>query len=124
MRNIWQIFHKEFNGFFSSPAAWLFLGAFLIVNLFIFFWGEAFFARNIADLKPLLQWMPILQIFLVAALTMRGWSEERRSGTLESLLTSPVSPLQLILGKFSASLAMVALALILTIPLPITVSCS
>jgi len=122
MHNIQQAIRKEFNSFFASPAAWLFLGAFLIVNLFIFFWAEAFFARNIADLKPLFQWMPILLIFLVAALTMRSWSEERRSGTLESLLTSPVKPLQLVLGKFFASLALVTLALLLTLPLPITVN--
>ena len=119
---MFQVFRKEFNSFFASPAAWLFMGAFLLVNLFIFFWAEAFFARNIANLKPLFRWMPVLLIFLVAALTMRSWSEERRSGTLESLLTSPVSPLRLVLGKFFASLALVALALVLTIPLPLTVS--
>lgn len=116
------VFRKEFNGFFASPAAWLFLGTFLAVNLFIFFWAEAFFARNLADVKPLFEWMPVLLIFLVAALTMRSWSEERRSGTLESLLTSPVSPLQLVLGKFAASLSLVALALLLTFPLPLTVA--
>ena len=122
MASIKPIFRKEFNSFFASPAAWLFLGVFLIASLFIFFWGEAFFARNIADLKPLFQWMPVLLIFLVAALTMRSWSEERRAGTLESLLTSPVSPLQLVLGKFAANLALVALALLLTLPLPVTVA--
>ncbi len=116
------IVRKEFNAFFASPAAWLFLGTFLAVNLFIFFWAEAFFARNLADVKPLFAWMPILLIFLVAALTMRSWSEERRAGTLESLLTSPVRPWQLVLGKFTASLALVVLALFLTLPLPITVS--
>lgn len=122
MRNVLTVFRKEFNSFFSSPAAWLFLGMFLIVNLFVFFWGEAFFARNIADLKPLFEWMPLLLIFLVAALTMRSWAEERRSGTLESLLTCPLSPFTLVMGKFLASLALVALALLLTLPLPITVS--
>jgi len=122
MHNLMQVFRKEFNSFFASPAAWLFLGAFLAINLFIFFWAEAFFARNIADLKPLFQWMPVLLIFLSAALTMRSWSEERRSGTLESLLTSPISPLQLVLGKFFASLALVALALLLTLPLPVSVA--
>ena len=116
------IWRKEFNAFFASPAAWLFLGTFLVASLFIFFWAEAFFARNIADLKPLFQWMPILLIFLVAALTMRSWSEERRSGTLESLLTAPVSTLQLVLGKFFASLSLVALALALTLFLPVTVA--
>jgi len=122
MRSIMTVFRKEFNSFFSSPAAWLFLGMFLIINLFVFFWGEAFFARNVADLKPLFGSMPVLLIFLVAALTMRSWAEERRSCTLESLLTCPVTPLKLVMGKFLASLALVGLALLLTLPLPITVS--
>ena len=122
MYSVFTVFRKEFNSFFASPAAWLFLGMFLITNLFVFFWGEAFFARNIADLKPLFGWMPVLLIFLVAALTMRSWAEERRSGTLESLLTCPVTPLTLVMGKFFASLALVGLALLLTLPLPFTVS--
>ena len=122
MGEIQRIARKEFNGFFASPAAFLFLGAFLAVTLFVFFWVETFFARNIADVRPLFQWMPLLLIFLVAALTMRAWSEERRSGTLESLLTSPIRPLQLVLGKFMAGLALVAVALLLTLPLPVTVA--
>lgn len=113
---------KEFRGFFATPAAYLFLGVFLAVNLFVFFWVETFFARNIADVRPLFQWMPLLLIFLVAALTMRSWSEERRAGTLESLLTAPVAPLALVLGKFAAVLGLVAGALLLTLPLPVTVS--
>lgn len=117
-----RIARKEFNGFFASPAAFLFLGAFLAVTLFVFFWVETFFARNIADVRPLFQWMPVLLVFLVAALTMRAWSEERRAGTLETLLTSPVRPLQLVLGKFLAGLGLVAVALLLTLPLPLTVS--
>lgn len=122
MSEIKHIARKEFSGFFASPAAFLFLGAFLTTTLFIFFWVETFFARNIADVRPLFQWMPVLLIFLVSALTMRVWSEERRSGTLESLLTSPVSPLHLIVGKFLAGMALVSVALLLTLPLPITVA--
>ncbi len=117
-----RITRKEFSGFFASPAAFLFLGAFLAVTLFIVFWVETFFARNLADVRPLFHWMPVLLIFLVASLTMRAWSEERRSGTLESLLTSPVAPWQLVFGKFFAGLALVAVALLLTLPLPITVA--
>ncbi|WP_292998036.1 Gldg family protein [Nevskia sp.] len=113
---------KEFRGFFATPAAYLFLGAFLGVTLFVFFWVESFFSRNIADLRPLFQWLPLLLIFLVAALTMRAWSEERRAGTLETLLTAPVRPLSLVLGKFAAALGLVAVALALTAPLPITVA--
>ncbi len=122
MGEIRRIARKEFHGFFASPAAYLFLGAFLAATLFIFFWVETFFARNIADVRPMFEWMPVLLIFLVTALTMRSWSEERRAGTLESLLTSPVAPLNLVLGKFTAALGLVAVALVLTLPLPITVS--
>lgn len=120
--SIYQIARKELNSFFSSPVAFLFLGVFLLINLFIFFWVEAFFARNIADVRPLFEWMPLLLIFLVSALTMRMWSEERRMGTLEFLFTLPVSTLNLVLGKFLACAVLVAVALILTLPLPLTVS--
>ena len=121
-RSVLRIARKELGVFFASPVAFIFLGIFLAVTLFVFFWVETFFARNIADVRPLFEWMPILLIFLVAALTMRMWSEERRMGTLEFLLTSPVKPLRLVLGKFAACMALVALALLLTLPLPITVS--
>lgn len=121
MHEVISIARRELWGFFASPVAYIFLGAFLAVNLFVFFWVEAFFARNLADARPLFEWMPVLLIFLTAALTMRLWSEERRAGTLETLLTLPVSPLRLVLGKFLAALALVAVALALTLPLPFTV---
>lgn len=117
-----RVARKELWSFFSSPVAYLFLGAFLAVSLFTFFWVDTFFARNIADVRPLFEWMPILLIFLVAALTMRQWSEERRAGTLEILMTLPVPTPCLVLGKFLASLTLVGVALILTLPLPLTVS--
>ncbi|MEA3275377.1 MAG: Gldg family protein [Pseudomonadota bacterium] len=122
MHEVMRVARKELWGFFASPVAYIFLGAFLAVNLFVFFWVETFFARNVADSRPLFEWMPVLLIFLVAALTMRMWSEERRAGTLETLMTLPVSPLRLVLGKFLAALGLVALALALTLPLPVTVS--
>jgi ABC-2 type transport system permease protein len=117
-----RVARKEFRAFFASPAAYLFLAAFAAAVLFAFFWVDTFFARNIADVRPLFRWLPLLLIFLVAALTMRSWSEERRGGTLESLLTAPVAPWSLVLGKFIAVLALVALALALTLPLPVTVA--
>lgn len=119
---IHRVTRKEFRGFFSTPAAYLFIGAFLTLVLFMFFWLETFFARNIADVRPLFEWLPLLLVFLVAALTMRSWAEERVAGTLESLLTAPVRPLELVLGKFFASLLLVSIALLLTLPLPVTVS--
>jgi len=122
LHDILRIARKELAGFFASPAAFLFLGVFLAVTLFVFFWVEAFFSRNIADVRPLFEWMPLLLIFLVAALTMRAWSEERRAGTLELLATAPVRPLVLVLGKFLGGLGLVAVALLLTLPLPLTVA--
>jgi ABC-2 type transport system permease protein len=122
MKQAWVVTRKELSAYFGSPMALIFLGAFLVVTLFAFFWVETFFARNIADVRPLFQWMPILLIFLVAALTMRQWSEEQRSGTLEMLLTLPVRRIELVLGKFLAVMILVALALALTLFLPITVS--
>ncbi|MEJ2591186.1 MAG: Gldg family protein [Candidatus Thiodiazotropha sp.] len=122
MNEMLRIARKEFTGFFASPIAFIFFGAFLAVTLFIFFWVDTFFARDIADVRPMFEWMPVLLIFLVAAVTMRMWSEERRAGTLEFLLTSPVKSYQFVLGKFLACLGLVAVALLLTLPLPITVS--
>src|SRR5579872_3190083 len=123
LRKIGRVAGRELTGFFTSPAAVLFLAAFLGVTLFIFFWVATFFERNLADVRPLFQWMPILLIFLVAALTMRAWAEERRAGTIELLLTSPTAPVELVLGKFLGCLALVLIALALTAALPITVAC-
>jgi ABC-2 type transport system permease protein len=122
MKQILSITRKEVKSYFGSPMALIFIGAFLAVTLFVFFWGEAFFARGVADVRPLFRGMPVLLIFLIAALTMRQWSEEQRSGTLEMLLTLPVRPMQLVIGKFLAVMMLVAVALALTLPLPITVS--
>lgn len=126
MKESWKqslaIARKELGAYFGSPMALIFVGAFLVVTLFSFFWAETFFARNIADVRPLFRWMPVLMIFLVAALTMRQWSEEQRGGTLEVLLTLPVRRASLVWGKFMAVVALIAVALALTLFLPITVS--
>ena len=116
-----QIASKELTLFFASSIGYLFLGAFLVATLFLFFWVETFFARNIADVRPLFEWLPVLLIFLTAALTMRMWSEERRTGTLEFVATLPASTWEFAFGKFLACLGLLGLALLLTLPLPITV---
>lgn len=121
-QDIRRIAGKELTLFFSSPIAYLFLATFAAITLFVFFWVDAFFARNIADVRPLFEWMPVLLIFLSGALTMRMWSEERRTGTLEFVLTLPVSTTRFVLGKFVACLSLLLLALILTAPLPLTVA--
>lgn len=117
-----RIARKEIGLFFASPVAWLFLATFVAVTLFIFFWGEAFFARNIADVRPMFEWMPFLLVFLCSTLTMRLWSEERRSGTLEHVLTQPVPLWQFVLGKFAGCLVLLLIALAVTLPLPLSVA--
>jgi len=122
MKQIRAIIRKELSSYFGSPMALIFVAVFLAATLFSFFWVDTFFARGLADVRPLFRWMPLLMIFLVAALTMRQWSEEEQTGTLEILLTLPVRASQLVLGKFLAVLTLVAIALALTLFLPITVS--
>lgn len=122
LSNIWRIANKEVTLFFASPIAYLFLAAFAAVTLFVFFWGEAFFARNIADVRPLFEWMPVLLIFLSSTLTMRLWSEERRTGTLEHVLTQPIPLWHFVVGKFIGCLLLLCVALMITLPLPLTVA--
>ncbi len=122
MNHIWAIAKKELRGYFSSAVAVIFLAAFLGVVLYLFFWQEKFFSRGVADVRPMFSWLPILLIFLVSALTMRLWSEEHKVGTIELLLTLPVPTWKLVLGKFVAGFLLVALALGMTIGLPITVA--
>jgi ABC-2 type transport system permease protein len=117
-----RIAKKELTLFFASPIGYLFLAGFLAVTLFVFFWGQAFFARNIADVRPMFEWMPLGLLFLAAALTMRMWSEERRAGTLEFVMTVPASTWSFVLGKFLACWALVGIALLLTLPLPLSIS--
>ncbi len=122
MNHVWSIARKELRGYFNSAVALIFLATFLGVVLFTFFWVEKFFTRNIADVRPMFEWLPLLLIFLVGALSMRLWSEEQKVGTIEILLTLPVPHWQLVLGKFLAGLLLVGLALALTLGLPITVA--
>ncbi len=117
-----RVAKKEVTLFFASPIAYLFLTAFAAITLFVFFWGEAFFSRNIADVRPLFEWMPLLLIFLCSALTMRLWSEERRTGTLEYVLTQPLPLWYFVVGKFAGCLALLLIALAITLPLPLTVA--
>lgn len=119
---MWSVVKKELRGYFNSAIAVIFLAAFLAVALYTFFWREHFFARGLADLRPLFEWLPRLLIILVAALAMRLWADERRAGTLEVLLTLPVPRWQLVLGKFLAGLALIGVALALTLGLPLTIA--
>jgi ABC-2 type transport system permease protein len=119
---ILTVVKKELRGYFNSAIAVIFLATFVLVTLAMFFWGDKFFARGLADLRPLFEWMPRLLIILVSALAMRQWADERRAGTLEVLLTLPVPRWQLVVGKFLAGMVLIAIALGLTLELPITVA--
>lgn len=122
MRACWIITKRELVGFFSSPIAPVFIIIFLLLAGFFTFLVGGFLARGEATLATLFFWLPWLFLFLVPAVGMRMWAEERRMGTLEWLMTMPVSPWQPILGKFLASWLVVALALVLTFPFVITVN--
>lgn len=122
MRACWIITKRELVGFFSSPIGPVFIIIFLLLAGFFTFLVGGFLARGEASLATLFFWLPWLFLFLVPAVGMRMWAEERRMGTLEWLMTMPVSPWQPILGKFLASWLVVALALVLTFPFVITVN--
>src|SRR5438094_8399638 len=122
--NIKAVAQRELIGYFSSPVAYVFLVIFLLLSgFFTFFVGRApFFEFNQASLVTFFLWQPWLFLFLVPAVGMRLWSEERRLGTLELLLTMPITSWQAIVGKFMASWLFLSLALFLTFPLIITVN--
>ena len=121
MKKILSIAGKELKLYFGSPMALIFVGVFLVLTLFVFFWVDSFFARGVADVRALFEWMPLLMILLVAALTMHQWSREEDSGNMQVLLTMPARLSELVAGKFLSALTLVALALALTLFLPLTV---
>jgi ABC-2 type transport system permease protein len=120
--NIKAIMKRELGGYFTSPIAYVFLVIFLLLTGFFTFTVGNFFERSEASLVSFFTWHPWLYLFLVPAVGMRLWSEERRLGTLELLLTMPVTAWQAIIGKFLASWLFLALALALTFPVVITVN--
>ena len=119
---IGPVVKKELRGYFNSAIAVVFLAGFLGFAFYTFFWQEKFFARGLADLRPLFVWMPKLLIVLVSALAMRLWSDERRAGTLEVLLTLPVPRWQLVVGKFLAGLALIVIGIIAGYTVPVFLS--
>lgn len=121
-RNIVAIAKREIAGYFASPVAFVFIVIFLLLSGFFTFMVSGFFDRGEANLLMFFDWHPWLYLFLVPAVGMRMWSEERRLGTIELLLTMPVTPWQAIVGKFLASWLVLALALALTFPIVITVN--
>ena len=122
MHNIKAIMKRELGGYFTSPIAYVFLVIFLLLTGFFTYTIGNFFERGEASLVSFFTWHPWLYLFLVPAVGMRLWSEERRLGTMELLLTMPITAWQAIVGKFLASWLFLALALVLTFPVMITVN--
>jgi ABC-2 type transport system permease protein len=122
MGNIGILFRREFSGFFATPVAYVFIGIFLVLSgVFTFFVG-GFYERGQADLLPFFNFHPWLYLFLVPAIAMRSWSEERKSGTIELLMTLPISTWQAMLAKHLAAWGVLGLSLLLTFPLWLTVN--
>jgi len=122
MKSIWTITKRELAGYFNSPVAYVFLVIFLLMTAAFTFLIGQFMDRNQATLQPFFMWHPWIYLFLVPAVGMRLWSEERRQGTMELLLTLPISLWHCIVGKFLASWIFLTLALVMTFPIWITVN--
>src|SRR5882762_1701293 len=122
MRIVWTIAKRELVAYFTSPVAYVFLVIFLLLTGFFTFTAGAFFERGEASLAAFFGWHPWLYLVLVPAVGMRVWAEERRSGTMELLLTMPVATWQAIVAKFLASWIFLGVALLLTFPAVLTVN--
>lgn len=122
MQQLTSIFRRELAAYFLTPIAYVFIIIFLVLSgVFTFYLGD-FFERGQADLAPFFDFHPWLYLFLVPALSMRLWAEERKSGTIELLLTLPVTTTAVVVAKFLAAWAFLVVALALTFPVWITVN--
>jgi len=122
MNPIGIVFRRELASYFATPVAYVFIVIFLLLAGWFTFYLGGFFERGQADLVPFFSFHPWLYLFLIPAVAMRLWAEERKSGSIELLLTLPITMLQAVLGKFLAAWAFVGIALALTFPLWITVN--
>lgn len=122
LSNVRVIFMRELLGYFATPVAYVFLAVFLALAGALTFYIGQFFDRNQADLSSFFNFHPWLYLFLMPALAMRLWAEERKTGTVELLLTLPVSIWDAVLGKFLAAWLFAGIALVLTFPMVITVN--
>lgn len=122
MKGMLAVLRRELLSYFSTPVAYVFIVIFLaLANALTFYLGN-FYERGQADLEPFFTFHPWLFLFLVPALSMRLWAEERKSGSIELLMTLPLQVWQTVLGKFLAAWAFTALAIALTFPIWITVN--
>jgi ABC-2 type transport system permease protein len=122
MSQIVPLFKREFLGYFRSPVAYVFLSIFLIASVGLAFFIGGFFKANVASLSSFFNLHPWLFLFLIPAAGMRLWSEEKRTGTIELLFTLPVTTLEAVLAKFLAAWTFLAVAILLSFPMILTVS--
>ncbi len=122
MTSLLMIIRREFAAYFATPLAAVFLAVFVGVSSGMTFFVSSFFDRGQADLAAFFTWMPWLFLVLMPAVGMRLWAEERRLGTIELLMTLPVQPWKFVVGKWAAAFGFAGLALVLTMPLWITVN--
>ena len=116
------IFKREFRSYFATPLALVFLTIFLMLSGFFTFKLGGFYEQGQADLRSFFVWHPWLYLFIVPAISMRLWAEERKTGTVELLFTLPVSLFEAMAGKFLAAWAFIGTSLLLTFPMILTVS--
>ena len=121
MNSFWAVFKRELKGYFATPVAYVFLVIFLFFAGYLPF-RDGFFEIRQADLRLFFNNLPLLFVFMVPSAAMRLWAEERKSGSIELLLTLPVTVPQAVLGKFFAAWFFLAIALLLTLPLPYAVN--
>ena len=121
INHIAAIFKREIKAYFGSPVAYVFIAVFLLLIGFFTFNISQFFEMGQADLRAFFEWHPWLYMFLVPAVAMRLWAEELRMGTIELILTFPITPGEVIFGKFLAAWIFIGIALALTFPMVITV---
>lgn len=122
MNPILTIFQRELRSYFATPVAYVFIVIFLLLSGAFTFYLGGFYERGQADLEPFFRFHPWLYLFLVPAVAMRLWADERKSGSIELLLTLPVTMWQAVVAKFLAAWCFIALALALTFPIWITVN--
>lgn len=122
MRGTTAVFKRELSGYFATPVAYVFIVVFLLLaGVFCWELGNFFDTRQ-ADLRPFFTFHPWLYLFLIPAISMRLWAEERRLGTIELLMTLPISRVGAVVGKYLAAWAFAGVALLLTFPIWITVN--
>jgi ABC-2 type transport system permease protein len=122
MNAIATIYRRELAAYFATPLAYVFIVIFLVMSGVFTFYLGGFYERGQADLEPFFNFHPWLYLFLIPAIAMRVWAEERKTGTIELLLTLPITMWQAVLAKFLAAWTFVAIALLLTFPMWITVN--